>query len=131
MILHINAKLNIWAGWVASGRKVVGLGYPSQCAFTRVGIPGALRDPSVNEQAWEIEQAVHRLDDNLRAVVEQFYLRAGTADSHAKELRICRDTMYVRLHMAHTRIMEWMQVGDDDEQFRLTRSDTFGTKQLS
>lgn len=130
MILHINAKLNMWADWVASGRKVVGLGYPSQVAFTRLTpCSTSLRAPIENEQAWEIEQAVHRLDSQLRDVVEQFYLRAGTAESHAKALCICKVTMYARLHMAHTRIMEWMQVGDDEEC--LTRLNTFGTKQLS
>lgn len=130
MILHINAKLNVWADWVARGRKVVGLGYPSQVAFLRLTPSSAsLRAPIENEQAWQIDQAVRRLDANLRDVVDQFYLRAGTAESHAKALRICRDTMYVRLHMAHTRIMEWLQVGDDEENC-LTRSDTSAIKQL-
>lgn len=130
MIPHINDRLNVWAAWVAGGRRVVGLGYPSQVSFARM-TPGAsgLRAPIENEVAWEIERAVHRIEPNLRDVVEQFYLRAGTADSHAKALRICRDTLYVRIHMAHTRIMEWLQVGDDDEVY-LTRSDTFATKQL-
>lgn len=133
MILHINAKLNCWADWVAGGRKVVGLGYPSQCAFMRLTPnSGTLRAPIENETAWEIEQAVHRLDARLRDVVEQFYLRAGTADSHAKALCICRDTMYVRLHDAHVRIMEWLQVGDDDvlQKNSLTDSDTFATKHI-
>lgn len=132
MISHINDKLNIWARWVAGGRKVVGLGYPSQCAFTRVGMPSASRDPTMNEQAWEIEQAVHRLDDGLRDVIEQFYLRAGTAESHARDLHIGLRTLYDRLHMAHVRIMEWMQVGDEeDEKNLLTSPHGFVTKQLS
>lgn len=122
MIPHINDKLNKWADWVAGGRKVVGLGYPSQCAFTRVGMPTAPRDPGLNEQAWEMEQAVHRLDQNLRDVVEQFYLYAGTAETHAKALRIGRSTLFDRLHMAHTRIMEWLQVGDDEETLRLVEA---------
>lgn len=132
MIPYINDKLNIWADWVATGRKVVGLGYPSQVAFMRLTpCSTSLRAPIENEQAWEIEQAVHRLDANLRDVIEQFYLRAGTAESHAKALRICRDTLYVRLHMAHTRIMEGLQVGDEESEPEcLTRSDTFATKQL-
>lgn len=110
MIPYINDKLNIWADWVASGRKVIGLGYPSQVAFIRLtSSTGALRAPIENEQAWEIERAVHGLEQQLRDVVEQFYLHPGTADSHAKELRICKDTLYVRLHMAHTRIMDFMQ----------------------
>ena len=130
MILHINDRLNGWASWVASGRKVVGLGYPSQCAFLRIaGSDSNLRAPIENENAWEIERAVHNLDANLRDVVEQFYLHAGTVDSHAKALRICRDTLYVRLHMAHTRIMDWLQCQDDDEE-RLTASDRFATNRL-
>jgi len=134
MILHINAKLNVWAEWVIGGRKVVGLGYPSQSAFTRLTpTAGSLRAPIENEQAWEIEQAVHRLDANHRAVIEQFYLRTGTGETHAKALRMCRDTLYVKLHDAHVRIMEWLQVGDDDACAKnyLTRSDSIATKHVS
>lgn len=133
MILHINAKLNVWADWVAGGRKVGGLGYPSKVSFMRLTPgDGSLRSPIENETAWEIEQAVHRLDQQLRDVVDQFYLCAGTADTHAKELRICRDTLYVRLHAAHVRIMEWIQVGDEErnEKMRLTSSDTLATKRI-
>lgn len=36
MILHINDKLNMWSEWVARGRRVHGLGYPSQVAFMRL-----------------------------------------------------------------------------------------------
>jgi DNA-directed RNA polymerase specialized sigma24 family protein len=130
MIPHINDRLNDWASWVASGRKVVGLGYPSQCAFQRLTPSGSnLRAPIENEYAWEIERAVHDLDANLRDVVEQFYLHAGTVDSQAKALRICRDTLYVRLHMAHTKIMDWLQCADDDRG-RLTASDRFATNRL-
>jgi hypothetical protein len=128
MILHINSKLNCWAEWVASGRKVVGLGYPSQCAFMRLTPNGGtLRAPIENEQAWEIEQAIHRLDRQLRDVVDQFYLRAGTAETHAKALNICKDTLYVRLHASHVRIMEWLQVGDEEADVKkvLTSSDAF------
>ncbi len=78
MILHINEKLNVWADWVATGRRVRGLGYPSQVAFMRLTpSSNTLRMPVENETAWEIERAVHALDRQLREVVEQFYLRAG------------------------------------------------------
>lgn len=133
MILHINAKLNVWADWVATGRKVVGLGYPSQVSFARM-TPGAggLRAPIENEEAWEIERAVHRLDQKLRDVVEQFYLRAGTAETHAKALHIHRDTLYVRLHAAQVQIMEWLKLGDEEQKKTrcLTSSDTFATKHV-
>ncbi len=114
MIRHINDKLNLWAEWVSSGRRVHGLGYPSQCAFSRL-TPSASgwHSPIINTEACEIDRGVCRLDRPLRDVVEQFYLRAGTAESHAKDLRICRDTLYARLHMAHVRIMDYLQVGDE------------------
>lgn len=131
MILHINAKLNQWAQWVATGRKVVGLGYPSQCAFMRLTpSSGGWMAPIENETAWEIEQAVHRLDPKQREAVEQFYLRAGTADTHARALHCCRDTLYARIHSAQVRIMEWLQIGDDEKSFtnRLTGSDTIDKK---
>jgi len=133
MILHINDKLNVWADWVATGRRVRGLGYPSQVAFMRL-TPSAntLRMPVENETAWEIERAVHDLDRQLRDVVEQFYLRAGTAETHAKALRICRDTLYVRLHNAHVKIMEALQLADEAVEIkkRLTASDRFATKHV-
>lgn len=130
MILHINDKLNIWAAWVATGRKVRGLGYPSQVAFMRL-TPSihALQAPIMNDEACEIDAAVCRLDAKLREVVDQFYCHAGTVETHAKALGICRDTLYVRLHMAHTRVMEYMQDADDQET-RLTRSDTFAINAL-
>ena len=110
MILHINDKLSTWALWVASGKRVVGLGYPSQVPYMRLTPSStAQRSPSMDEDSWEMEQAVHKLDDKLRTTVFQFYLHAGTVESHAKALRICRDTLYNRLHMAHIRIMEILQ----------------------
>ncbi len=133
MILHINEKLNVWADWVATGRRVRGLGYPSQVAFMRLTpSSNTLRMPVENETAWEIERAVHALDRQLREVVEQFYLRAGTAETHAKALRICRDTLYVRLHNAHVKIMEAMQLADDLAELKkcLTASDRIATKHV-
>jgi DNA-directed RNA polymerase specialized sigma24 family protein len=124
MILHINAKLNQWADWVATGRKVVGLGYPGQCAFMRLTpSTSEWRAPIENEEAWSVERAVQHLEPCLKSAVEQFYLRAGTADTHAKALHCHRDTLYSRIHQAHVRIMEFMQIGDEEKN-QLTGSDT-------
>lgn len=114
MILHINDKLNTWALWVAAGRRVVGLGYPSQVPYMRL-TPSSTgqRSPSMDEDSWEVEQAVHKLDKQLQQTIYQFYLHAGPADSHAKALRICTKTLYNRVHMAHTKIMEHLQDCDD------------------
>ncbi len=93
MILHINAKLNVWAEWVASGRKIVGLGYPSQCAFTRLTpSSGSWRAPIMHDEAYEIEQAIHALDPYLRETINQFYLRAGTLETHEHGWIFCNET---------------------------------------
>ena len=66
----------------------------------------------MNEEAWEVEGAVHKLDKQLQETIYQFYLHAGPADTHAKALKICRDTLYARIHAAHIKIMDYLQ--DDD-----------------
>lgn len=130
MILHINDKLNTWADWVATGRRVQGLGYPSQVAFMRLTQSSkTIRAPVENETAWEIERAVHALDRQLREVVEQFYLRAGTAETHAKALRICVKTLYNRLHQAHVSIMCHLH-GMDDRKEVLTNLQCLATKHV-
>jgi DNA-directed RNA polymerase specialized sigma24 family protein len=130
MILYINDKLNLWAAWVATGRKVRGLGYPSQVAFMRLTPSSrSLQAPILNDEACEIDSAVCALERQLREVVDQFYLHAGTAETHAKALRICRDTLYSRLHQAHARILERLQMGEDDAD-GLTGSDTYAIKQV-
>lgn len=134
MIVYINDRLNQWADWCAKGRRVVGLGYPSRVSFYRLApMPSTAMTPVPDEECWEIEQAVHRLTPQLREVVDQFYRHAGTAETHAKALRCCQKTMYSRLHSAHVYIMEWLQVGDEEESEhkRLTDLQGFGRKQVS
>ena len=91
----------MWAQWVSTGRKVHGLGYPSQPAFMREAGGSHNSSPTVNEDALQVESCVRLLEHDLHLLVQQFYLRAGTADSHARHLGICRDTLYARLHRAH------------------------------
>lgn len=133
MIEYINRRLNDWADWCIKGRRVVGLGYPSRASFYRLARPPNAITPLPEEDCWQIEQAVHRLDARHKAVIEQFYLHTGTVETHAKALRVCRDTLYVRLHRAHVSIMEWLQVGDEDfsDKRVLTASDRTCTKSIS
>lgn len=115
MILYINDRLNVWAAWHASGRKVIGLSYPGQCAFSRL-TPSAHTNsaPIPDEEAWETEKAIQSLDATLRELIHEVYLKPGTMETHAKSLHICAKTMYNKLHSAHIKIMEWLQVGDED-----------------
>lgn len=131
MIIYINDRLYQWADWCSRGRPVRMLGHPSRASFL-LGQPSdmSLREPVPDEDCWEIERAVHRLDPLLRAVVDQFYRRAGTAETHAKALRCCTKTMYTRLHMAHVSIMDWLHSGEDENK-RLTGLQGFGRKHIS
>lgn len=106
MIVYVNSRLVSWAEWVASGRKVVGLGYPSQCAYTRMAAHGGQhRGAEFDEDAWEVEQAVNRLDNDLQQMVMEFYLSTTTVEIMARNLHCHRDTVYARLHRAHHEIL--------------------------
>jgi hypothetical protein len=115
MIVYINDRLNVWSAWHASGRKVIGLSYPGQCAFSRL-TPSARSNsaPIVDEEAWDTEKAIQSLDNVLKELIYEVYLKPGTMETHAKALHVCTKTMYNKLHIAHLNIMEWLQVGDDD-----------------
>lgn len=109
MIDYIHTRMLTWADWVARGRRITGLGYPTRSAFYNTPSGGGLMTPIVDEHAWLLEKAIQALDPYLRETVAQFYLHAGTVDTHAKVLRCSRDTVYARLHRAHQRIDAWLQ----------------------
>lgn len=104
MIPHINDRLNQWARWVATGRKVRGLGYPSVVAFART-IGGGHGDPGFDESSWEVDQAYRALPAEQRDLVALFYTRVETVESIARKQGCSRDTIYVRLHTAHCHIL--------------------------
>lgn len=109
MIPHINDLMNVWAEWVLTGRRVVGLDYPSQCAFTRLApASGQARGASFNDDAWLVENAVQSLAPDLKRVVMVFYLQNATAEQMARDLHCSRDTLYARLHRAHTEVMGYI-----------------------
>lgn len=104
MIDRINQRLLAWADWVALGRRITGLGYPSRSVFYSTPSGGGLMSPVMAEDCMLTERAVSALDPILRAAVMQFYLHAGTGETHAKALHICVKTLYNRLHQAHERV---------------------------
>lgn len=104
MIPHINDRLNKWARWVAIGRKVRGLGYPSVVAFART-IGTGHGEPEFDEDAWEVDQACRALPAELRDLIALFYTRVETVESIARKHGCSRDTIYVRLHTAHIHIL--------------------------
>jgi len=104
MITYVNNRLNQWARWIATGRKVRGLGYPSCISWART--PGSGNgSPEFDEDAYSTDQAVRALPAELKHLVEQFYTRIETVDSLSRTLGCSRDTVYSRLHQAHQHML--------------------------
>lgn len=102
MIIYVNDRLNRWAEWVLRGKRVVGLDYPSQCSYTRMsGCNDRVFSPEFDEESYETESAIQRLDEPLKRIVMVFYLETSTIEQKAKALHCCRDTVYSRLERAH------------------------------
>lgn len=107
MIEYINTRCRQWAIW-RDRRENAGLGYPRACAFTKIPSGGASGyRTSIDEIEWETHEAIGSLENDLRAVVEVFYCSVGTAEIKAAALGMSKDTLYVRVHQAHVRVMEY------------------------
>lgn len=104
---YINDRLNAWARWVMS-RAGGGLGFPKQVAFSRLsgGGPGSQLPAGLDENAYEVEQAVQTLRPELKQAVQAFYCSVGTVEQKAKDCHCCRDTLYSRLDRAHGLILD-------------------------
>jgi len=104
MITYVNHRLNQWARWIATGRKVRGLGYPSCISWART--PGSGNgSPEFDEDAYSTDQAVRALPAELKDIVERFYLRYGDVGTLMEHYGCCRDTIYARLHRAHQHML--------------------------
>lgn len=125
MILYINEKLNQWGLWCRSGNERAG--YPKSAAFMRLVPSGGGGTVIIcDDEAMQINRAVQALDAELRLVVDLFYIKMRSCDACtiARALKCHRDTLYVRLHRAHLRVM------DSIHEEELTSSDTFCRKQV-
>ena len=110
MIPHINDRLNNWAAW-SEQRASGALGYPKAAAFTRLAAGGAGHfDGSmvINHDAWEIEQAVTALTDDMRAAAMAVYRVRGTTDQVCVLLHVSRSTLYRRIDALHQAVMDWL-----------------------
>lgn len=106
MIEYINGQLNTWAQWVIGGRRVVGLGFPSQSSYTRLMARGGeSRGAEFDEESWQMEQAIQRLSQHDRTLVMAFYLATTTVAMVARDMRCSRDTIYTRLHSIHHHLL--------------------------
>jgi DNA-directed RNA polymerase specialized sigma24 family protein len=87
-----------------------GLGYPRECSYTRLieRSGNGFHSPNFDEDAWLVEKAIQSLPDSLKDTVQVFYLRVGTIEQMAKELHCHRVTIYARIDVAHSKIMDWL-----------------------
>ena len=112
MIEYIHRQLIDWADWVAHGRRVAGLGLPSQCSFTKLAASGSAHSaPQIDEEASKMDRAVCALrvtHADLALVVDRFYLRTTTAEILARELGIHRDTVYARIGRGQQEILGYL-----------------------
>lgn len=109
MIVYINHRYKEWAEWCLRGRSS-GLGYPSQCAFSRLTPSSSARGlVPIDSDAWEVEQCVQRLEPEEVHLVKEFYLRTSVpVETIAKDLHCHRDTVYARLHTVHNKTLGWL-----------------------
>ena len=98
---HVEMKLLVWGEW-AVRRASAGLGYAaSSLSITPGGgVPDLPR--GVVESMLEMDSCVSALAKEHRAFVEQVYCHAGTPESHAAKLGVCRQTFYNRRAVIHS-----------------------------
>lgn len=110
MIEYIGNRLVAWAAW-CERRQSGGLGYPRQAAFTKLAHSGGERFDAtlvIDEEAWEIEQAVCATMPELRAVAMAVYRVRGTGAQAAALVGCSERTLYRRIDALHQAVMDWL-----------------------
>lgn len=75
--------------------------------------PKGSRDPlalgDMDETAWQVEQALHALEDQDQVLAHEHYRWGGYSDDKALRLGIAKRTYYDRLDRLHQRLQEVLQ----------------------
>lgn len=106
----IDRRLSNWARW-RHGMTVGGLGYASVDMASegiRETAEADVRLPLDDVEAEETNRAVLALPGELRATVEEVYLRGGSMAIKAKRLCCAEPTIYARLVRADTALQVWL-----------------------
>lgn len=109
-IEDIERRLLNWARWSA-GMNAGGLGFATVNLAAAEGGRDGYREaviPTSDCEAAETHQAVLALPSELRATVEQVYLRAGGIAQKARRLCCSEATVYARVDLAHKKIQSWL-----------------------
>lgn len=107
---YIKGRLKRWGEWCAR-RESGGLGYPRECPYTRMQARSGVgfSSPEVDGEAVETERAVCELPEHLRETIRSYYVRPGTVEQKARDLRCGRDTVYARIERAIPLLAGWLQ----------------------
>ncbi|GED46430.1 hypothetical protein HME01_22820 [Vreelandella aquamarina] len=63
----------------------------------------------MDEAAWEVQQAVNGLSDELQVLAHEHYLWNGYNDAKAARLGLAERTYYDRLHKLHIEVREQLR----------------------
>lgn len=113
MIEYVNTRLNEWARWRLTGRQAL---FARPSVYFRAGADAFGREPPAGASIVPIDdleaERTHRcvmaLEPLLQDTVTEFYCRAGTAETMAKQLRCDKATLYRRIDRAHQLLLGFM-----------------------
>lgn len=109
MIIYVNKRYQNWAEWCLRGRSA-GLGYPRRSNFMRLTPPSDPKTvPVIDEDAWEVEQVVQRLETDEQHLVRMFYLRTAVPVTQiARDLHCTEKTVYNKLERVHQKTLGYL-----------------------
>lgn len=103
---YVVYRLNQWADWRAR-RLDGGLGYPKKSAFV-INPAGGEWSPEMDSAAWEVEQCVIALRNELKDAVMKRYTETGTKEQKAKRCGCCVRTYDNRVDTAHREVLGFL-----------------------
>lgn len=117
MIPYIDMRLQRWAEW-SCRREDNGTGYAMSVLNRMIVGSEVWAETSFDSrplidcgdvEAMDTEHAVQSLRHELKRVVIECYIQRGTKEQKARSLGMCLKTMYLKLDMAHVRVMDALQ----------------------
>lgn len=92
-----------WAMWKYSGGSI-GLAMSGAYALEARGRREEVSMPIIDGEALDVDQAIEQLNDPLKLVLAEYWLRTGTIMKKVRSCRCAVATFYRRLDYSHSRI---------------------------
>ena len=125
MIPEISRRLDAWAYW--SLAKSSG-GFPRMSTFARLTprSSGHAGFGNIDQDSWEVEQAIQALPARFKEAVLTYYLGRGTIAQKARDCGCCAKTLTSRLDAAHEKIQETLNFNRRKTQNRTSNRESRG-----